>query len=135
MINLGWVLPTAVETYYEPHSLTGLVGLVILILPTLISSAGLAWVLFRQRKTNEKVDGVSAGVKQTVKQVVNGHGDADPLRVDLDKKFDALHESLVDIKTAVAVETGKRQEADKAIGKRLDGIEGHLRARIRRPFF
>lgn len=126
MIDIVEAIRQTAEVY-EPHNAIGLIGLLIIGLPSLVSSIGMAWVLVRQRRTDKKVDKVSKGVTQTVKQVVNGHGAAPPMRVDLDEKFDALHTSLNKVHTAVAVETAKRETADRAIGKRLDSIEEHLR--------
>lgn len=132
MINVLEALHKATEIY-EPNDAVGIVGLIIIGMPTLLTAAGTVWVLVRQGKAEKKIDGVAGGVDQTNKQVVNGHGKADPLRVDLDNKFAALDASLTErfaeLHTAVAVETASRATADKAIGKRLDGIETHLRVR------
>ena len=93
------VIITASEVY-EPRNGYGLVGLLIIGLPALITAAGTVWVLIRQRGVRERVEQVAQGVEKTNKQVVNGH--TQPMRNDLDEKFDALgqtvdkvHETLI----------------------------------------
>lgn len=124
----------AAAEIYEPDDGIGLAGLLIIGLPTTITAAGTVWVLVRQRKTETKVDRtegkvdtVQQGIDATNKQVVNGHGNADPLRKDLDVKFAEMGEKLDSMATAIAVETGQRREANRAVGARLDSIEKHLR--------
>lgn len=115
----------AASEIYEPDDGIGLVGLLIIGLPTTITAAGTVWVLVRQRKTDSKVDTVAAGVVETRRQVVNGH--PDPLRVDLDRQFAELGEKVDSLATSIAVEEGQRREANRAVGARLDSIEQHLR--------
>lgn len=122
----------AASEIYEPDDGIGLVGLLIIGLPTTITAAGTVWVLVRQRKTDNKVDRteskvdtVAAGVVETRRQVVNGH--PDPLRVDLDRQFAELGEKVDSLATSIAVETGQRREANRSVGARLDSIEKHLR--------
>lgn len=76
------IVSTAAEVY-EPDNGTGLIGLLIIGLPSTIAATLSGWALVRQKR-------IEAGVQATNKQVVNGHADADPLRKDLDTKFAQL---------------------------------------------
>jgi len=140
---------------YEPNDAVGLVGLLIIGLPTTITAVGTVFVLVRQHKTKGQVETlqqhvadvqqgvatVQQGVVETKNQVVNGH--PQPLRVDLDRQFadvienvQALHNEVGGLRhevggmrTDIAVEQGARREANRAIGARLDSIEEHLRSK------
>lgn len=80
---------------YEPHSLLGVLGLLIISIPATVTAAGTVMILWRQRKTAGKVDDIQAGVDETNRQVKNGH--PDPLRTDLDRLIGAvgdIHDEL-----------------------------------------
>ena len=76
------LLTTASEAY-EPKNGWGVVGLLVLNGSGLLTAVGTVWLIVRQGKVKQTAEAVKA-------QVVNGHADKDPLRVDVDKALDGI---------------------------------------------
>lgn len=75
---------SAAAQIYEPRDGWGLVGLLIIGLPSLITAGVSGVILWRQRKSANDINEVKSGVAATNAQVVNGHGGKPPLRSDMD---------------------------------------------------
>lgn len=102
------VMTLAAEVY-EPDDAWGLVGLLIVGLPSTITAVASGLILWRTRK-------VQRGIDDTNSQVINDHEDAPPLRVDLDGKFSVLGTKIDGVTTTLLDH-----------GNRLNSIEDHLR--------
>jgi hypothetical protein len=84
-VSFAQSLAVLASELYEPRNWWGVVGLLIVNLGVIVTAVCTGIVLVRQRSVQKDTSEVKA-------QVVNGH--KDPLRVDIDRYFEAVHERL-----------------------------------------
>jgi len=90
MTPIGAAMNLAAEVY-EPDDWFGVLGLGVITLPNLVLAVLGALLWRRQKSDTARVEQKVDTIKDNVQ---NGH--QDPLRVDLDKKFDALDQKVDD---------------------------------------
>lgn len=102
---------------YEPDNAIGLVGLLIIGLPTLASAILSGLALWRQSDTRSKVDKVAAGVQETNRSV-NGRPttmrrDFDEMREEMKSGFRQVSNDIGGLREELRTERTERIEGDK----------------------